>query len=66
MIVMNLCVVTAADVEFRLVSQAIGAAVDRRREGLRFSQAATGINDVSVWMSEIGAPGFVDKLARHP
>ncbi|HZS03341.1 MAG TPA: hypothetical protein VFD58_00575 [Blastocatellia bacterium] len=61
----RLCVVTAADVEFRAVAGLLGPATDERSGALRLCRGRVGRLEVTLLISEIGASGFAEGLATH-
>ncbi len=60
-----LCLVTAAAVEFKAVAGLLKDAVILHRQGLKLCRGKAGSQEVTVLISEIGAPGFADKLIAH-
>ncbi|MFN7947480.1 MAG: hypothetical protein U0Z53_19180 [Blastocatellia bacterium] len=60
-----LCLVTAAEVEFRAVTGLLKDAVFLHSRELKFCRGRAGSQEVTVLISEIGAPGFADRLAAH-
>ncbi|HEX4949132.1 MAG TPA: hypothetical protein VFZ34_20815 [Blastocatellia bacterium] len=58
----HLCVVTAADLEFRAVSRRLEERIYTQTDGLKTCQGRAGRNLITVLQSEIGARGFKEKL----
>ena len=61
----HLCVVTAADIEFKVVSRRLEEKNYSVNDGLKTCQGRAGRNLVTVLQSEIGAIGFREKLTTH-
>ncbi len=61
----HLCVVTAADIEFKAVTGRLNDRVYSQAAGLKQCHGRAGRNFVTVLQSEIGAHGFKEKLAAH-
>ena len=61
----HLCVVTAADIEFKAVAGRLHERHYLQADGLKQCRGRAGRNFVTVLQSEIGAPGFKEKLAAH-
>lgn len=61
----HLCVVTAADIEFKAVADQLTEQRDSGSADLKQCQGRIGRNLVTVLQSEIGAYGFKEKLIAH-
>lgn len=61
----HLCVVTAADIEFKAVVSRLSERDYAQTDGLKQCRGRVGRNFVTVLQSEIGAHGFKEKLAAH-
>jgi nucleoside phosphorylase len=61
----HLCVVTAADIEFKAVAHRLEARTFFSTNGVKQCQGRVGRNEVTVLQSEVGAPGFTEKLTAH-
>ena len=61
----HLCVVTAADIEFKAVVSRLSERDYSQTDELKQCRGRVGRNFVTVLQSEIGAHGFKEKLAAH-
>jgi nucleoside phosphorylase len=61
----SLCVVTAADVEFNAVTGLLDQRTVARSGELKLCRGELENQQITVLLSEIGAVGFTEKLARH-
>lgn len=61
----RLCVVTAADIEFKAVASQLRERENAQAPGLKQCRGRVGRNFVTVLQSEIGAQGFQEKLTAH-
>jgi nucleoside phosphorylase len=61
----HLCVVTAADIEFKAVAHRLEGRTFSATNGIKRCQGRAGRNLVTVLQSEVGAPGFREKLTAH-
>lgn len=61
----HLCVVTAADIEFKAVAGRLEDRHFSQADGVKQCRGRAGRNFVTVLQSEIGAQGFKEKLAAH-
>ncbi len=61
----QLCVVTAADIEFKAVTGGLRDRTYAQTNGLKECRGRAGRNFVSVLQSEIGAPDYQEKLSLH-
>lgn len=61
----SLCVVTAAEVEFRAVAGLLGAPIIESREPLRLCRGRRRQCEITLLISEVGASGFAQRLAHH-
>lgn len=61
----RLCVITAADIEFKAVAQRLTESQFSKIAGLKQCQGRAGRNLITVLQSEVGAPNFREKLAAH-
>lgn len=60
-----LCVVTAADIEYKTVAKFLQDAVLHEIGGLRILRGHFANVPVALMRTEIGAPGFVERLQEH-
>lgn len=60
-----LCVITAADIEFKLVAKLLSAARPTVEQGLQLVRGQAGVRPVVLLKTEIGAVGFAEKLRTH-
>ncbi len=61
----SLCVVTAAEVEFRAVAGLLDAPVIESCGNLRLCRGRRGECEITLLISEVGAIGFAERLAQH-
>ena len=61
----DLCVVTAANIEYKAVTERLRDCQHSQTNGLKQCRGRAGRNFVTVLQSEIGAHGFKQKLAAH-
>lgn len=61
----HLCVITAADIEFKAVAHWLDERVFSETAGLKQCQGRAGRNLITVLQSEVGAPDFTQKLTNH-
>jgi nucleoside phosphorylase len=61
----HLCVITAADIEFKAVTGRLHERAYSQSAGLKQCHGRAGRNFVTVLQSEIGAHGFREKLTAH-
>lgn len=60
-----LCVITAADIEFKTVAQLLSARTPSVENGLQVLRGCYGKREVTLLKTEIGAVGFAEKLRAH-
>jgi nucleoside phosphorylase len=60
-----LCVVTAADIEFKTVARLLSAGTPSIENGLQMLRGWYGKREVTLLKTEIGANGFAEKLRAH-
>lgn len=61
----HLCVITAADIEFKAVAQQLEGRAFSVVGGMKQCHGRAGRNRITVLQSEVGAPDFRDKLLMH-
>ena len=61
----HLCVITAADIEFKAVSQQLEGRTFAESAGIKICQGRAGRNLITVLQSEVGAPNFIEKLTAQ-
>ena len=61
----GLCVITAADIEFKTVAKLLPASTPVAENGVRVLRGHYGERQVTVLKTEIGAVGFADRLRAH-
>lgn len=60
-----LCVITAADIEFKTVAKLLSLAKSTVEHGLQVVRGQCGSQQVTLLKTEIGAAGFAEKLQAH-
>lgn len=61
----SLCVMTAAEIEFNIVAGLLPERREESSEGIRLCRGQYENRRITVLLSEIGAPGFTEKLSAH-
>lgn len=61
----HLCVVTAAEIEFKAVASRLNERQYTQSDGMKQCRGRVGRNFVTVLQSEIGAYGFKERLSAH-
>lgn len=60
-----LCIVTAADIEFKTVAKLLPGGKPTVEGGLQMLRGRYGVREVTLLKTEIGAVGFAEKLQAH-
>jgi nucleoside phosphorylase len=60
-----LCVITAADIEFKTIAKLLSGGRSTVEDGLQILRSQHGAREVTLLKSEIGAVGFAEKLRAH-
>lgn len=63
--VSDLCVITAADIEFKTVAKLLHAGTPTVENGLKVLRGRYSARQVTLLKTEIGASGFAEKLQTH-
>ena len=60
-----LCVITAADIEFKTIARMLSGGSSTVEDGLQILRSQHDTRAVTLLKSEIGAVGFAEKLRAH-